>query len=348
VDLLDPELQRSLAARPERLREIIEGEPSRKTVVIDEVQRAPALLDVVHGFVESRQRLRFVLTGSSARKLRHGAANLLAGRLIECRMHPFMAAELGAAFDLSRALTLGMIPLVLASSNPEATLRSYAALYVREEVQAEALVRNSGDFSRFLEAVALSHGSVLSVSDVARECAVMRKTVEGYIGVAEDLLLCFRLPVFTRRAKRRLVAHSKFYFVDPGLYRSLRPTGPLDAPGEIGGAALEGLVAEHLRAWIDYGGSDARLHYWRTREGNEVDFVVYGRDCFWALEVKSAAEARPADLRGLRSFRDDYPKARTALLYMGARSVTIDGIRCVPCERFLRSLVPGEVPEALA
>jgi predicted AAA+ superfamily ATPase len=128
VDLLDPELQRSLAARPERLREIIEGEPSRKTVVIDEVQRAPALLDVVHGFVESRQRLRFVSAGSTARKLRHGAANLLAGCLIECRMHPFMAAELGAAFDLSRALTLGMIPLVLASSNPEATLRSYAAL----------------------------------------------------------------------------------------------------------------------------------------------------------------------------------------------------------------------------
>ncbi len=186
MDLLELELQRSLAARPERLEELIRGQPSRETIVIDEVQRVPSLLDVVHRLVESRRGLRFVLTGSSARKLRHGAANLLAGRLVELRMHPFMAAEMGDTFDLKRALELGMIPLVLGAPDAEATLRSYAALYVREEVQAEALVRSAGDFSRFLEAIALSHGSVLNVSDVARECAVGRKTVEGYIGVAEE------------------------------------------------------------------------------------------------------------------------------------------------------------------
>lgn len=154
MDLLELELQRSLAARPERLEELIRGQPSRETIVIDEVQRVPSLLDVVHRLVESRRGLRFVLTGSSARKLRHGAANLLAGRLVELRMHPFMAAEMGDTFDLKRALELGMIPLVLGAPDAEATLRSYAALYVREEVQAEALVRSAGDFSRFLEAIA--------------------------------------------------------------------------------------------------------------------------------------------------------------------------------------------------
>lgn len=311
-------------------------------MVIDEIQKAPALLDVVHELHESNRRLRFVLTSSSARKLRRGAANLLAGRLVETRMHPFMAAELGAAFDLQRALTIGLVPLVWNAADPAATLRAYASLYLREEVQAEALVRDVGAFARFLEAISFSQGAALNLSEVARDCQVGRKTVEGYLGILEDLLLSFRLPVFSRRAKRILVAHEKFYFFDAGVYRSLRPAGPLDRPEEIAGMALESLVAQHLRAWIDYRADGAQLYYWRTKSGSEVDFIVYGPDVFWAIEVKHAARVGSKDLRALAAFREDYPEASVCLLYMGRERLAINGIDCIPCAEFLPGLHPAE------
>lgn len=180
--------------------------------MIDEIQKAPGLLDVVHQLAEEKRGLRFVLTGSSARKLRRDAVNLLAGRLVRVEMHPFTADELGDQFSLKRALSVGLVPLIWNSKNPAQTLSAYAALYLREEVQAEALVRDVGAFARFLEAISFSHANLLNLSAIARECEVGRKTVEGYLGVREDLMLCFRLPVYTRRAKRALVSHEKFYF----------------------------------------------------------------------------------------------------------------------------------------
>jgi predicted AAA+ superfamily ATPase len=340
LDLLDPESQRLYLARPERLRELIAGRPQICDVVIDEIQKVPALLDMVHALAESDKRLRFVLTGSSARKLRRGAANLLAGRLVEARMHPFMATELGAGFDLQRALQIGMVPLVWNAPDPAATLRAYASLYLREEVQAEALVRDIGSFARFLESISFSQGSLLNLAEVARDCQVGRKTVEGYLGVLEDLLLSFRLPVFRKRAKRLLVAHEKFYYFDAGVYRSLRPTGPLDRPEEIAGMALESLVAQHLRAWTNYRAAGETLSYWRTKAGTEVDFVVYGQDVFWAIEVKHAAKLSSKDVRGLRAFREDYPEATACLLYMGTERLVIDGVLCMPCAQFLANFHP--------
>lgn len=346
LDLLDPEAQRTYQARPERLRERVAGRPEASDVVIDEVQKVPALLDVVHDLAETDKRLRFVLTGSSARKLRRGTWNLLAGRLTEASMHPFMAAELGAAFSLGRALEIGLVPLVWNAPEPVRTLRAYASLYLREEVQSEALVRNVGAFARFLEAISFSHGSLLNLAEVARECQVGRKTVEGYLDILEDLLLSFRVPVFTRRAKRHLVAHDKFFYFDTGVYRSLRPAGPLDRPEEIEGMALEGLVAQHLRAWIAYRASGAELYYWRTKSGSEVDFVVYGPDVFSAIEVKRSASVHSKDLRALRAFREDYPEASACLLYMGKERLAMDGIPCIPCEEFLGNLHPdrAELP----
>ena len=346
VDLLDPESQRIYQARPERLRELVAGRPETAAqltdVVIDEVQKVPALLDVVHQLLETERRLRFVLTGSSARKLRRGTWNLLAGRLHEASMHPFMAAELGAAFSLQRSLEIGLVPLVWGAQEPAQTLRAYASLYLREEVQAEALVRDVGAFARFLEAISFSHGSLLNLAEVARECQVGRKTVEGYLQILEDLLLAFRVPVFTRRAKRHLVAHDKFFYFDAGVYRSLRPAGPLDRAAEIEGMALEGMVAQHLRAWIAYRASGAQLHYWRTKSGSEVDFVVYGADVFSAIEVKRSASVHSKDLRALRAFREDYPEAAACLLYLGKDRLVIDGIPCIPCEAFLRELHPDQ------
>ena len=340
LDLLDPEAQRLHQARPERLRERLAAEPTISWVVIDEVQKVPALLDVVHALVVEQPGLRFVLTGSSARKLRRGSWNLLAGRLVAASMHPFLAAELGVAFSLERALRIGLVPLVWEAADPEQTLRAYASLYLREEVQAEALVRDLGGFARFLEAISFSHGSTLNLSAVARECQVGRKTAESYLTILEDLLLAFRVPVFSRRAQRQLVAHEKFFYFDAGVFRSLRPAGPLDAPAEIEGMALEGLVAQHLRAWIAYRGSVDQLFYWRTKAGREVDFVVYGSNSFAAMEIKRSRQVHPSDLQGLKAFQADYPEATVVLLHLGPEPLRIDGIRCLPCAEFLQALDP--------
>ncbi|WP_419163656.1 ATP-binding protein [Candidatus Palauibacter sp.] len=350
VDLLKPEEYRRLAARPERLRELVHGAPPGGDVVVDEVQRVPELLNVVHDLMESGGGHRFVLTGSSARKLRRGGVNLLAGRAAMRSMHPFMAGEMaggaagaaGRRFDLEPCLRLGTVPAVVSSDDPESALAAYAALYVEQEVRAEGLARNVGSFSRFLEAAAFSHGTTLNVSAVARECETSRTTVAGYLELLEDLLLAFRLPVFTRRAKRRLVAHPRFFYFDCGVFRSLRPAGPLDRPAEIGGAALEGLVAQHLRAWLAYSGSDASLYYWRTRSGTEVDFVLYGTGGIWAFEVKNAGRVRPEDLRGLAAFGDEYPEARRVLLYRGPDRLALRDILCLPVEDFLVRLHPRQ------
>jgi predicted AAA+ superfamily ATPase len=341
IDLLAPDVHRQYSARPERLRELVAGNPDKSIVIIDEVQKAPILLDVVHDLIERRAGQRFVLTGSSARKLRREGVDLLAGRALLRHLHPFMAAELGDRFRMESALTQGLVPLIWDAEQPAEALKAYIGLYLREEVQMEGLVRQIGQFSRFLEAVSFSHGAALNLSAVARECQVSRKTVEGYLSILEDLLLSFQVPVFTKRAQRHLSAHPKFYWFDAGVFVATRPAGPLDRPEEIAGAALEGLVAQHLRAWIDYTGSDFTLSFWRTKSGNEVDFVVYGRDGFWAVEVKHTATIRPADLRGLRAFREDYPEATLRLLYRGREALEIDGILCLPCEDFLIRLVPG-------
>lgn len=351
IDLLDPRQEREFLARPERLAEIVRGNPSLKVLIVDEVQKIPALLDVVHQLIEgappgrgrghARSGPRFILTGSSARKLKRSGVDLLAGRAAVLSMHPFMAREVGDAFRLDRALRTGMLPVVWDSSQPAEALRAYAGLYVREEVQYEGLARRMSSFARFLEAISFSHGAQVNLAEVSRECETPRATVDGYVEVLEDLLLACRIPVFTRRAKRQLAGHPKFYWFDAGLFRALRPKGPLDRPQEIEGAALEGLVAQHLRAWASYSRRDAALSFWRTRAGNEVDFVVYGENVFTAIEVTNAARVRPKDLFGLRSFGEDYPEAKRVLLYRGKERLRLDGILVVPVEDYLRSIEPG-------
>jgi predicted AAA+ superfamily ATPase len=335
VDLLEPDVFRSYSARPERLRELVEANPKTRVVVIDEIQKCPELLPMVHALIEKYKSLQFVLTGSSARKLKRSGVDLLAGRVIKKTLHPFTAGELGERFDLEQSLKIGLVPLVIMAKDPEAVLKAYAGLYVREEVQAEGLVRNVGGFTRFLEAVSFSHASVLNISNVARECEVERKVVEGYLSILEDLLLSCRIPVFAKKAQRAVVAHPKFFFFDAGVFRSLRPSGPLDRPQEIAGAALEGLVAQNLIAWTAYQGETAALYYWRTRAGAEVDFIVYGPRLFWAIEVKNTARIRPEDLSSLRAFKDEYPQSEAYFLYRGRERLKKNGILCLPCEEFL-------------
>jgi predicted AAA+ superfamily ATPase len=245
-------------------------------------------------------------------------------------MHPLTALELGMDFDLKRALRFGCLPLACTGEQPEDYLRSYSATYLREEVQQEGFARNIAAFSRFLEAASFSQGGVLNMAAVARECAVSAKVIEDYFSILEDLLIGVRLPVFAKRAKRRLSGHPKFYYFDAGVFQAIRPRGPLDAPEQIHGAALETLFLQQVRAINDYKDLGYRLHYWRTATGDEVDFVLYGQRGLRAFEVKMAHNVRPDDLRSLLCFRADYPEARAHLLYLGDRRWHDRGIEVMP------------------
>jgi len=342
VDLLEPDLFRTYSAKAERLSEVVRGS-NKKVVVVDEVQRVPELLNVIHSLIEAKLGIQFILTGSSSRKLKRAGVDMLAGRAIKQTLHPFMAAEMGKNFNFDSALKYGLLPLVVSSPDPQKVLKTYAALYVREEVQMEGFVRNVGNFSRFLEAASFSHGSLLNISNVARECEVERKTVEGYISILEDLLLAFRLPIFSKRAKRAAISHPKFYYFDTGLFRSLRPSGPLDRPEEIEGSALEGLVAQHLIAWNSYRGERNKLYFWHTPSGTEVDFVVYGEEVFWAVEVKNTSNIRNEDLKSLRAFKENYPQSSPVFIYRGKQRLLKNGIVCIPCVEFLTCLHPNKV-----
>lgn len=341
IDFLKPDVLRSYSARPERLFEIVQAART-KTIVIDEVQNVPSLLSVVHSIIEEKRGMQFILTGSSSRKLKRACANLLGGRALKCSLYPFMAAELGHAFSLQGALENGLLPVVLNAQDHQTALQAYVGLYLKEEIQSEGLVRQLEWFSRFLEAASFSHASLLNVTNIARECEVKRKTVENYIEILEDLLLAYRLPVFSKRASRELSSHPKFYFFDTGIYRALRPQGPLDKPEEIEGAALEGLVAQHLIAWNDYGGQKYDIFFWRTRSGLEVDFIVYGKEGFWAIEVKNSKKVSPSDTKPLEAFLVDYPMAKALLLYRGTERFVQKNVLCIPVEEFLQKLLPHE------
>lgn len=336
LDLLESNLFMELLARPQRLEQLI-PEDHKDWVIIDEVQKIPALLDEVHRLIESR-RLAFILTGSSARSLRRKGVNLLAGRAITYHMYPLTCEELKTEFSMEESVRYGHLPAVFSEAEPMKYLSSYIHTYLKEEVQHEGLTRNLSGFSRFLEIASMSQGNVLNMAEIAREIFVSRKVVESYFEIVSDLLLTYELPVFTKRAKRRLIRHSKFYFFDVGVYRSIRPTGPLDTPEEIEGAAYETLVLQELKAVNDYLELGYQIYFWRTSNQLEVDFVLYGPLGLLAIEVKRSGRVSPKDLSGLKAFGTDYPEAKRFLFYGGDRSEYIDGVQVVPLEHGLRNL----------
>ncbi len=336
IDLLNESTYVELAGHADRLEAMIEAERAT-TVVLDEVQKLPALLDEVHRLIEKR-KTRFILTGSSARKLRRSGANLLAGRAQTLTMHPFTADELGARFDLRHAVTHGLLPTAWMGDEPRSYLRGYVGTYLREEVQQEALVRNLSGFHRFLEAASFSQAAVLNTSSVAADCGINRKTVENHFDLLEDLLLATRVPVFRRKASRKLVSHPKFFFFDAGVYRALRPRGPLDSEADIDGAAIETLLFQSLRAVNANLGLGYELFFWRTSTGTEVDLVLYGEAGLHAFEVTRSPIFRERDLDGLRLFCGDYPAARGHLFYGGTKRYHFDRVEVLPLGEGLSSL----------
>lgn len=332
IDLLRPDIYSDLLAYPENLINFVPKDFS-DWIIIDEIQRVPELLNEVHRLIEER-RYKFILTGSSARKLRRGGVNLLAGRALTYYMYPLTAGELGSDFDLLNALRFGNMPAIYQEEDKKKYLQSYVSTYILQEVLQEGLTRNLPAFSRFLQVASFSQGSVLNISNVAKECSVSRKVAENYFSILEDLLIAYFLPAFTKKAKRKNVKHSKFYYFDVGIYQTLRPKGPLDSPDEIDGIGLETMVLHELKATNDYYDLGYEIYFWRTHSGVEVDFILYGEKGFLAIEVKKKSVITDRDLTGLRLFLKDYPQAKGFLLYGGNKRLYYDAITVLPLEKF--------------
>ncbi len=312
IDLLEHDQFLKYSKDPSLFRREVEERARRgvSVVFVDEVQKVPPLMDEIHGLIE-RLKIRFVLTGSSARKLRRGGANLLAGRATTLRMHPLVVEEHGDTFDLDRALRFGALPAVIAASDNDAQimLRDYTETYLREEIQAESIVRNLGGFARFLDVAAAQCGDLMDSASVARDAALAARTVREYYQILEDTLLAFRLEAWRKSVRARLVAHPRVYLFDTGVTNALnrRLTKSPD-PVTRGRLFEQWLVLECWRR-IDYAASEARLYFWRTNHGTEVDLLVekHGQ-IVAAVEVKSSARIAGAHLTGLRSFAAENPE----------------------------------------
>ena len=343
-DLLDEGLYQSLLADPSLFAGRLRTAGAGTWVWVDEVQRLPSLLNEVQRHIEDR-RLKFVLSGSSARKLRRAGTNLLAGRALQKTMFPLLPTELGKDFDLAAVLAHGTLPVVWSSGERDETLRAYVQTYLKEEIQAEALARNLPGFARFLPVAALAHGQTVNVSSLARDCGVSRTTVDGYLGILEDTLLAFRLPAFASRLRVRERRHPKLYWIDPGLARAARQDlGHVDIAER--GSLLEGFVAMCLRAHGTYDRLFDELTYWSPADAvrTEVDFLLRRGKSYLALEVKSSRRIPDDGLRGLRAI-DGLAGLERRILVLDSKDPirTADGIDVFPIQHFLASLADGSL-----
>jgi predicted AAA+ superfamily ATPase len=342
VDLLDESLFQNLVANPGSFGLEIRDLPREKVVVLDEVQRVPALLNEVHRAIETSRR-RFVLLGSSARRLKTSNTNLLAGRAVVRTMYPLVPAELAEDFDLERVLTFGSIPLVWQSDDPRSTLEAYVQLYVREEIRAEAMVRNLPAFLRFLPVAALFHGQVINIAGLARDAGAARMTIEGYIGILQDTLMATLLRPFEAKLRVRERCHPKLYWVDPGIVRAAkRQLGPTTA--EERGSLLEGWIFTVIRAHNDASQLFEEIFYWAPVQARhtEVDFLLRRGREYLALEIKAQRVFSASLLSGLRAIAELPRVVRRVLVYLGDRRLrTDDGIEVWPLAAFLSAAARG-------
>lgn len=342
VDLLKADEFRRYTERPELLRQELESRPLPAQVVIDEIQRVPTLLDEVH-WLHERRDVAFALCGSSARKVRRGAANLLGGRAVRYQLFGLTAGELGREFDLDRLLNHGYLPRIYVAERHQRLLSAYVADYLREEIAAEGLVRNLPAFSTFLDVAALSDGDLVNFSNIARDCGVSAPTVKSYFEILEDTLVGTWLPAFTKRPKRRVIAAPKFYFSDVGVVNQLAHRGVIARRGELYGKAFENWVHHELRAHIAYREVDLQLSYWRIASGTEVDFVV--GDMAIAIEAKASERISGNHLKGLRAIGEDQPRLRRRVVVCleTKRRKTEDGIEILPFTTFVEELRAGRL-----
>jgi predicted AAA+ superfamily ATPase len=342
-NLLESGTFRRLSADPSLLRrEIAAMAPKPAVVVIDEIQLLPDLLNEVHLLIEEA-KLRFVLTGSSARALKRRGVNLLGGRATMRFLHPLVSAELGEHFDLHRAVVKGLLPAIYDSPDADADLGDYAGLYLKEEIAAEGLSRNIPAFSRFLETAALCNGTMLNMTKIASDAEVKRTTVADWFQILRDTLIGFDLPAWTKSKVRKAITTSKFYFFDVGLARYLTGQKVIERANPWFGTALETLIFHELRSFVDYRLGET-LEYWRSTSGFEVDFILDQR---LAIEVKAAVKVSKADCKGLLALKEEKKSIRSILVYLGDQPQKLEGIDVLPIKIFLKLLWTGELEKRL-
>lgn len=334
VDLLDTSIKGRFRRRPALLYEMLRDKDNGTLVIIDEVPEVPELLDEVHRLM-SEKALVFILCGSSARKLKRRGYNTLGGRAYPVYLFPFVSAEI-PDFDLQHAVSYGMLPPHYLAKNPQHRLSAYIDVYLKEEIKEEALVRNLNAFQRFLEVAALTDGEIVNLNNIAQDCGVSANTVAGYFDILEDTLLGFRVPAYTKVAKRRLVQAPRFYYFDVGVANHLLHRRELVRGTAEYGHSFEHLVIQELRAYLAYRESSERLSYWRTYTGVEVDAVI--GDARVAIEIKSVEEVLPRHLKGLKSFADDNTDSRLIMVSLDPVNRRMGNVECTYVLDFFKML----------
>ena len=337
-DLLDFNDFDALLKNPRLIEESISQAPGTELVVIDEIQKAPHLLDEVHRLIESRG-VRFLLTGSSARKLRRGGVNLLGGRAHTIRFHPFIYREIVGSFDLQNVLTYGTLPFVHFAEAPRRALRRYVEEYLQQEILAEGLTRNLPAFANLLTSAAVSNANIVNFEKLSSDIQVPRKTVRGYYEVLVDTLLVNELPAWRKSVRRKAVAKSKFYFFDTGVVNFLQRRGRVMERTPEYGFAFESWLFHELRAWVDYNDLEETLHFWQSQSGFEVDFLISDHT---AVEVKAKRAVGKNDLRSLRALMDEQRYKHYLCVCQESRPRKWDGIEILPYQVFLENLWHGE------
>jgi len=347
IDLLDPELQLSYNKNPNLLRQQIDDlSPNFKAkILIDEIQRVPKLLDIVHALMEQRPNLQFILCGSSARKLRHGASNLLGGRALFRTMHPLTLDELSDDFNLQLILAYGSLPKIYSILKQKKTkeaqdfLRAYAITYLREEIKAEALVRNLQGFQNFLDIAVAQYAEQINFSAVSRDCQVALSTVREYYSILEDTLIGFFLYPYLKSQRKRMSHQPKFYFFDNGVTRAL--LGTLQDPPNTSeqGRLFEQWILQEIIRLNEYHQKDWRLSFWRTSHGAEVDLLISrGTKLLYAIECKFSNQPSSSDLSGLRSFHENHAEVPCYIVAPVNQSFRLSFARVLPPKKLFKEL----------
>ena len=333
-DLLKANEFERLLRRPSLLSEELESMKEGDLVIIDEIQKVPQLLDEIHALIH-KKKIRFILSGSSPRKLIRSGANLLGGRALKSVLYQLVSAEI-PDFDLVEAVNNGLIPRHYMINNPWERFRAYIGVYLNEEIREEALSRNIKSFSRFLEVAALSNGEMIVYKNIAQDCGIDHRTVKDYFEILDDTLIGYLIPGFTATVKRRAIQAPKFYFFDVGIANYLLNRRNLLQGTEIFGHSFEHLIIQEIIAYLSYSQSSDNLSYWRTSSGYEVDAVIgNGRI---AVEIKSTDEVKSRHLKGLKAFKEDFPQARTIIVSLDKYPRVMNGVEIIPAQEFLKAL----------
>jgi predicted AAA+ superfamily ATPase len=338
-DLLRSDVYRRYLTEPMQFREAVLADTAERLVVVDEIQKVPALLDEIH-WLMAHQGRRFIMSGSSPRMIIRQGANLLGGRAIRYELFPLVSAEI-PGFDLMRALNNGLLPRHYLSERPRKLLEAYIGNYLQDEIVAEARIRNIAAFSNFLRAAAFSNGEMVNYSGIGSDCGVSHNTVREYFQILEDTLIGRFIPAFQKRPKRRVILAPKFYYVDLGLVNILLGRGKIERGTESMGNAFEHFIAQELHAHASYADEPYQMAYWRTTSQLEVDFILGDHEV--AVEVKSTDNIQPRHLKGLKAFAEEYTVKRLIVVSTDPVERLIGGISVLPWQVFLERLWRGEI-----